>query len=117
MASISSFDAAFFSEATRSLAFAASSRFFAALLFLGIVLASHGANCSCALGTLLCGLGMSNHYLAHLRLARVRCNENIARLESMLALQRSRREAIEAAIHDMEPGVQAAGAEHCPRAI
>jgi hypothetical protein len=60
---------------------------------------------------------MSNRYLALLRLARVRCNENIALLESMLALQRSRREAIEAAIHDMEPGVQAAGAEHCPRAI
>jgi hypothetical protein len=46
---------------------------------------------------------VSNRYLARLRLARVRCNENIARLESMLAFQRSRREAIEAAIHDLEP--------------
>src|SRR5690349_19545366 len=46
---------------------------------------------------------MSNRYLARLRLARVRCNENIARLESMLAFQRSRRDAIEAAIHDLEP--------------
>jgi hypothetical protein len=46
---------------------------------------------------------MPNPYLARLRLARVRCNENIVRLESSLALQRSRREAIEAAIHDLEP--------------
>ena len=42
---------------------------------------------------------MSNRYLARLRLARVRCNKNIARLESLLAFQRSSREAIEAAIH------------------
>jgi hypothetical protein len=46
---------------------------------------------------------VSNPHLARLRLARVRCNENIARLESSLVLQRNRREAIEAAIHDLEP--------------
>jgi hypothetical protein len=44
---------------------------------------------------------MGNRYLAQLRLARVRCNENIAKLESSLAFQRSRREAIEAAIQDL----------------
>jgi hypothetical protein len=41
---------------------------------------------------------MPIRYLARLRLARVRCNENIARLETSLGFQRSRREAIEPAI-------------------
>ena len=49
-----------------------------------------------------------NRFLARLRLARVRCNENIARLESSLAFQRSRREAIDAAIHDLANSVSIA---------
>lgn len=47
--------------------------------------------------------GMSNQYLARLRLARVRTNQNIARLTAALANQRERLAGIEAAIHDLEP--------------
>ncbi len=60
---------------------------------------------------------MSNRYLARLRLARVRCNENISRLESMLAFQRSRREAIEAAIHDLQPELQLPAPNRKPNPI
>ena len=60
---------------------------------------------------------MSNPYLARLRLARVRCNENIARLESLLAFQRSRREAIEAAIQDLEPELKLPPATRRPNPV
>ncbi len=46
---------------------------------------------------------MGNRYLARLRLARVRTNENIARLAGALANQRERLAGIEAAISDIEP--------------
>jgi hypothetical protein len=60
---------------------------------------------------------MGNRYLARLRLSRVRCNENIARLESMLAFQRSRREAIEQAIHDLEPELKLPAPTRKPNSI
>jgi hypothetical protein len=60
---------------------------------------------------------MSNRYLATLRLARVRCNENIAKLESSLAFQRSRLEAIEAAIHDLEPELKLPAPTRTPNSV
>ena len=46
---------------------------------------------------------MANQFLARLRLSRVKTNQNIARLEGLLAFQRERLAGIEAAIHDLEP--------------
>jgi hypothetical protein len=46
-------------------------------------------------------LAMRNRRLERVRLARVRCNENIVRLESKLAYQRQRRDAIEAEIQSI----------------
>jgi hypothetical protein len=60
---------------------------------------------------------MSNCYLSHLRLARVRCNENIAKPESSLTFQRSRREAIEATIHDLEPELKLPGPTRTPNLV
>ena len=54
---------------------------------------------------------MSNRYLVRLRVARVRCNENIARLESSLAFQRSHRDALEGGDPRPGAGAEASGAE------
>ncbi len=49
------------------------------------------------------GSGMPNQRLARLRRARVICNKQIVRLESLLAYQRTRRDAIEADIQAIAP--------------
>jgi hypothetical protein len=49
---------------------------------------------------------MRNRRLERLRHARVVCNKNIAKLESQLAYQRSRREAIEVEMQAIAPDLQ-----------
>jgi len=60
---------------------------------------------------------MGNQFLARLRLQRVSCNQQIARLERLLAAKRERLAAIEATIHDLEPELRLPAPTHKPNPI
>jgi hypothetical protein len=60
---------------------------------------------------------MRNRRLERLRHARRVCNENIAKLESRLAYQHGRREAIEAEIQSIAPDLQLPAPRRKPNAI